>query len=401
MVFDIMSKIWRNLDMMYKRVLSTIISSHAYSILLLGPRQTGKSTLLRNMKPDLEINFADEKVFLQFSSDPDRLRGLLRLSKAQIIFIDEVQRLPSLLNTIQALIDQDRKKYRFLLSGSSARKLKRGHANLLPGRLVTYSLGGLHLLETGNDRPLKELMSYGCLPGIVTEPEVKMKRAVLTSYAGTYLKEEVQAEALTKNIEGFSRFLFTVAAKNGEFLDYTKLASQAAITQKTASRFFEILEDTLIVRRLHAFSKSPQRRLIQHPKFYFFDTGVLNGLLNNFTPSLDRIGGLFETLVFNQLADLVASAGATARFSTYRTDKGAEIDLLLETEKGAYAIEIKASQNVGTADLRALRNFSKDHKEFRPIIVYLGEVSLEKEGISILPLLELLKTVDKNLDTSA
>lgn len=110
----------------------------------------------------------------------------------------------------------------------------------------------------------------------------------MSSYATTYLKQEVQAEALTKNIEGFSRLLFTVTAKNGEFLDYSKLASQSAITQKTASRFFEILEDTLIVRRLYAFASSGQRRLIQHPKFYFFDVGVLNGLLNNFTPSLGR-----------------------------------------------------------------------------------------------------------------
>ena len=383
--------------MMYKRLLSTTLTSHAYSILLLGPRQTGKSTLLQNLQPDLEINFSDEKVFLEFSSDPDRLRGILQVSKPKTIFIDEVQRLPSLLNTIQALIDKDKKKYRFFLSGSSARKLKRGQANLLPGRIVTYSLGPLHLLETNNDRSLTEIMSYGCLPGIVTEIDKKMKKAILTSYAGTYLKEEVQAEALTKNIEGFSRFLFIAAAKNGEFLDYSKLASQASISQKTASRFFEILEDTLIVRRLHAFASSPQRRLIQHPKFYFFDVGVLNGLLNNFTPSLDRIGALFETLVFNQLADLVSSTGGTANFSTYRTANGAEIDLLLETEKSSFAIEIKASQNVGSTDLRTLRQFSIEFKKFRPLVAYLGDKSMEKEGIAILPLFELLKLVAKSL----
>ena len=396
--FDIMSKIWCILDMMYKRMLSPVISSHNYSILLLGPRQTGKSTFLRNMRPDLELNFADEKIFLEFSSDPERLRAMLQAKKPRTIFIDEVQRLPSVLNTIQALIDQDKKKYRFLLSGSSARKLKRGQANLLPGRIITYSLGPLNLLETGNDRPLRELMSYGCLPGIVTEPNAKLKKAVLTSYAGTYLKEEIQAEALTKNIEGFSRFLLTAAAKNGEFLDYSKLASQSAISQKTASRFFEILEDTLIVRRLHSFASSDQRRLIKHPKFYFFDVGVLNGLLNNFTPSLDRIGGLFETLVVNQLADLVNSAGATARFSTYRTDRGAEIDLILETDNGSFAIEIKASQNVGLTDLRYLRQFSLEHKKIRPLVAFLGDTALEKEGIAILPLPDVLNVVAESLE---
>jgi predicted AAA+ superfamily ATPase len=378
-------------------MLSSVISSHDYSVLLLGPRQTGKSTLLRNMQPDLEINFADEKTFLEFSSDPNRLRGILQHKKPRTVFIDEVQRLPSLLNTIQALIDQDRKKTRFFLSGSSARKLKRGQANLLPGRIIIYSLGPLSILEVDNDRPLRELMSCGCLPGIVTESNVKLKKAILTSYAGTYLKEEIQAEALTKNIEGFSRFLFTVAAKNGEFLDYSKLASQSGISQKTATRFFEILEDTLIVRRLHSFAGSDLRRLIRHPKFYFFDVGVLNGLLNNFTPSLDRIGGLFETLVVNQLADLVSSVGATARFSSYRTDKGAEIDLILETDKANYAIEIKASRNVGPSDIRTLRRFSNEHKKIQPIVIYLGDSALEKDGVPILPLPDGLKAIAKGL----
>ncbi len=263
---------------------------------------------------------------------------------------------------------------------------------------MTYSLGGIHLLEGESDRSLNELMSYGCLPGIMTEPNNKMKRAVLTSYAGTYLREEVQAEALTKNIEGFSRFLFMAAAKNGEFVDFSKLASQASISQKTASRFFEILEDTLIIRKLHAFASSPQRRLIRHPKFYFFDIGALNGLLNNFTPSLDRVGSLFETLVFNQLADLAQSKGAAVRFSTYRTDKGAEIDLILETENGGFAIEVKASQNVGPTDLKTLRKFAAEHKKIQPLVAYLGNTALEKEGIAILPLLDLMKTVAKSLD---
>jgi len=378
-------------------MLSSEISSHDYSLLLLGPRQTGKSTLLRSMQPDLEINFADEKTFLEFSSDPNRLRGILQFKKPRTVFIDEVQRLPSLLNTIQALIDQDTKRYRFFLSGSSARKLKRGQANLLPGRVITYSLGTLSILEINDDHSLKEMMSYGCLPGIVTEPNVKLKKAVLTSYAGTYLREEIQAEALTKNIEGFSRFLFTVAAKNGQFLDYSKLASQSGISQKTGTRFFEILEDTLIVRRLHSFAVSDLRRLIKHPKFYFFDVGVLNGLLNNFTPSLDRIGGLFETLVFNQLADLISSIGATARFSTYRTDKGAEIDLILETDNKNYAIEIKGSRNVGPSDIRTLRRFCNEHKKMQPIVIYLGDTGLEKEGVSILPLLDFLKIVASDL----
>ncbi len=391
---DFVSKIGRNLDTMVKRFLKDAIESHSRSILLLGPRQTGKSTLLKQLTPNLEINLADERVFLDYSSDPDRLRAKLESTfQGGSVFIDEVQRLPSLMNTVQVFIDQDKDKYRFLLSGSSARKLRRGHANLLPGRVISYFIGGLHLLEFGTDLPMKDLLAYGCLPGIMTEPLPRIKRSLLSSYAATYLKEEIQAEALTKNIEAFSRFLFVAAAANGSFLDYQKLASVAGITQKTTSRFFDVLEDTLIVRRLYAYSESEIRRLVRHPKFYFFDNGVLNGLLNNFTPSLDRIGMLFETLVFNQVADLLSSLGVVARFSTFRTEKGAEIDFLLETESQAYAIEVKASRNVGLSDLRTLKAFYSEHPQFQPIVIFMGEDALRKNGVSIYPLEKALRKI--------
>jgi uncharacterized protein len=391
------SKNGYNLDTMYRRSLLDLISSHDYSLMLLGPRQTGKSTLLHRMKPDLEINLAEESTFLEFSSDPGRLEGILKATNLKTVFIDEIQRLPSLLNTIQGLIDENRrqtkKKLRFFLSGSSARKLRRGNANLLPGRLLSYFLGPLHLLEMGDDIHLDSLMSYGALPGVVTESNSKIKKALLTSYAGTYLKEEVQAEALTKNIEGFSRFLFVMAAKNGEFIDYAKLGSQASITQKTATRFFEILEDTLIIQRLPAFANSDFKRLVQHPKFYFFDVGVLNGLLNNFRPSGDRIGMLFETLVFNQITSLVSSLGETARLSTYRTNKGVEIDFVLEVENQVFAIEVKASKNIGAEDLRGLHSFVQFHEKAKPFVVYLGDRVFEKNGILILPLKKALEKI--------
>jgi predicted AAA+ superfamily ATPase len=386
---------------MYNRSLTQFIRSHEYSILLLGPRQTGKSTLLRSLDVDLEINLADENTFLTFSSDPDRLRSLLQAlpskKTAHTILIDEVQRIPSLLNTIQVLIDEKKNRYRFLLSGSSARKLRRGNANLLPGRVLSYSLGPLHVLETLDDRPVQELLRFGSLPGVVTEPNIQLKKTILTSYAATYLKEEIQAEALTKNIEGFSRFLFVAAAKNGEFLDYGKLGTQASISQKTASRFFEILEDTLIVRRLEAFAKTPQRRLIRHPKYYFFDVGVLNGLLGNFTASNDRIGNLFETLVFNQLSSLMDSRGITARFSSYRTTHGAEIDLILQCEESDFAIEVKASKNIGPGDLKALRAFQSEYPKFKSMIIYLGDHVLERDGIKIMSLFDALKWIRKEL----
>jgi predicted AAA+ superfamily ATPase len=397
-----MSKNGYNLDTMYSRYLAQEIASNHYSCLLLGPRQTGKSTLLHQMKPDLEINFADEATFLEFSSNPARLEEVLSPGNIKTVFIDEVQRLPNLLNTIQKIIDQTRRaprrKLRFFLSGSSARKLRRGQANLLPGRILSYFLGPLHLLETGGDVSIDALLSYGALPGVVTEPQEKMKKALLTSYAGTYLKEEIQAEALTKNIEGFSRFLFVMAAKNGQFVDFSKLGSQASINQKTASRFFEIMEDTLVVKRLPAFSGSDLKRLVQHPKFYFFDVGVLNGLLNNFRPSLDRIGMLFENLVFSQITSLLDSLAQTYRISTYRTNKNAEVDFILELENQMFAIEVKASKNIGEEDFRGLKSFRLFQPQAKPWIIYLGTREFEKNDVLVLPLRSALERLKKRFD---
>lgn len=387
-----MSKMHYNLDMMYKRTIKDLILETKSSILLIGPRQTGKSTLMRDLKPDLIINLAEEKTFLNFASRPDLLEEIISQEKSKTVFIDEIQRIPSLLNTIQAIIDANPKKIRFFLTGSSARKLKRGSANLLPGRVIALQMTPLSLEEINYNYSIDSLLSYGLLPGIFIEENFKEKSLLLSSYGATYLKEEVQAEALTKNIEGFSRFLFAVAAKNGEFLDFTKLGSQSNITQKTASRFFEILEDSLIVFRLNAYAKSSFRRLVQHPKFYFFDTGVLNSLLGGYKVTADRKGMLFETLVMNLIRNLLTSKSIPFEMSTYRTSTGAEVDLILNTEDSEWAIEIKASQNIGTNDLNGLKSFAEISKN-KPnkMIIYLGNLSRKIEDVSILPLNQAMK----------
>ena len=313
---DNMSILRRNIDMIYNRLLIDKLKKSTKSVLLLGPRQTGKSTLIKSLTPDLAFNFASEKTFLEFSSQPDLLEKILKSEKPKTVFIDEVQRIPTLLNTIQAILDDGPQRPRFYLTGSSARKLKRGQANLLPGRMISFNLGPLVDQECQDDLTLAHVLAFGSMPGILTEKEVRAKKEILRSYAGTYLKEEVQAEALTRNIEGFSRFLMVAASKSGEFLDFAKLGSQASISQKTSSRFFEILEDTLIVTRLQPFAKSETRRLIQHPKFYFFDVGVLNGLLGNFTVSEDRKGLLFEHFIVNQILTLNQILGGGCRIST-------------------------------------------------------------------------------------
>jgi len=360
---------------MISRTLTSALSRSKKHILLLGPRQTGKSTLVSNLGPDLTINLAHEPTYLDFLRNPKELEERLAASpSARTVFIDEVQRLPSLLNTIQSLVDRPQNPCRFLLTGSSARKLRRGHANLLPGRVHTYTLGPLVSLELGAAATLSKALSLGTLPGVWTDPDQDSAQKTLRSYAGTYLKEEIQAEGLARNLEGFARFLNIAAAASGQFLDLSKLASSAQVPRQSAVRFFEILEDCLIVIRVDAFAKSEHRRLIQHPRFYFFDVGVLNGLLGNFQVSADRRGSLFEHWVVTQLIHTAQALDVEVRWSSYRTEGGGEVDLILERGHEVCAIEVKSSTQIGSNDLRGLRSFGDYYKKHhRQIVLYAGD----------------------------
>ncbi len=374
------------------RQLAPLLARSKKNILLLGPRQTGKSTLMTRLQPDLSINLARESTYLEFASNPSELEERLLKLQSGTVLIDEIQRLPSLLNTVQAIIDEKKTLFRFLLTGSSARKLKRGKANLLPGRVHVFHLGPLNCQELKFKLDLKSALAFGTLPGIVTEDNNEDKILTLKSYAAIYLKEEIQAEALTKNIEGFSRFLHIAAIQAARFLDLSKLASQAMVPRQSAVRYFEILEDTLIVKRCEAFSKSMRKRLIQHPRYFFFDVGVLNGLLGNFTVSPDRIGTLFEHFIFNQVLELATSNQEDIRLSSYRTEHGAEVDFILERRHTVTAIEIKASKNVSANDLSGLKNFRQFFgKASRCVVLYLGDQAKMIEDIEILPWMDFLK----------
>lgn len=368
------------------RLLHQEIFESPKSILLLGPRQTGKSTLIKSLKPDITIDLANETEFLKFSSNADELIQRLSTGLYRTVFVDEVQRLPGLLNTIQSIIDNDADKYKFFLTGSSARKLKRGKANLLPGRIFSYRLGPLSVQELNYQMETNRALETGTLPGIYSEDRFKYRSKILRSYASTYLKEEIQAEALTRNLEGFSRFLYAVSAFSGHFLDLTKLSSESQIPRQSAIRYFEILEDTLVVNRCPTFAKIERKRLVKHPKYYFFDTGVLNGLLSNFTMSPDRLGVFFEHLIFNQIVASAYAKDIDIRISTYRTSNGAEVDFIVEKEGDLFAIEVKHSSNVGPSDLRGLKNFRKYYdKPHHAFILYLGNTSRVVDNISILP----------------
>ncbi len=368
------------------RLLSKELEESPKSLLLLGPRQTGKSTLIRSLRPDLAINLADEAEFLSFARNPNELTQRLAAGSYRTVLIDEVQRLPGILNTIQCILDEAPSRYKFYLTGSSARKLRRGNANLLPGRIFSYRLGPLVCSELNYRMCLREALETGTLPGIYSEENRKFRIKTLRSYSSTYLKEEIQSEALTKNIEGFSRFLFLAANWSGHFLDVAKLSSAAQVTRKAANRFFEILEDTLVVNRCPSFSKVERKRLVKHPKFYFFDTGVLNALLSNFTVSSDRTGLIFEHLIFNQLVNGGYARDIDMNLSTFRTSHGAEVDFIVEKENELFAVEVKHSRNIGRSDLKGLQRFSKAYaKPHRQLLLYAGSQTKAIDGVAIYP----------------
>ncbi len=384
---------------MITRLLANTLQRANKSVLLLGPRQTGKSTLVAGLRPDLSINLAHEPTFLEFARNPSeleqRLAALKRKTTKTVVFIDEVQRLPSVLNTIQSILDTPSNPYKFLLTGSSARKLRRGNANLFPGRGFTYQIGPIVSGELGYRLDTRAAISTGCLPGILSDPDVKSRRKTLRSYAATYLKEEVQAENLSRNLEGFARFLQVTAAWAGQFLDLSKMAIGAQIARQSAVRYFEVLEDCLLVHRSEAFAKSPHRRLIQHPRFFFFDVGVLNGLVGNFEPSADRIGALFEHLLFTQIYYSALAHDRDIRISTFRTEHGAEVDFIVECEGQIWAVEAQASQNVGRWDLRGLERFA-DYvgRKHSALLLYLGQTRRRLGTVDVMPWQEGLREMN-------
>lgn len=317
-------------------------------MLVLGPRQTGKSTLLKRLLPDLTINLALEGTYLEFSAHAAELESRVRAVNPRTVFIDEVQRLPSLLNTAQAIIDDSKSAgspIRFFFTGSSARKLKRGKANLLPGRVIVYELGPLISAELDRDIDIKRALRVGLLPEPYLSADEEDTQNLLRAYAGTYLKEEIQAEALTQNLSGFSRFLYSVAECSGQYLDFSKLAQRSKLPRTSTVRFFEMLEDTLIASRVSPYPYARAADLVKHPRYFFFDNGVLNGLFGNFVASPDRAGMLFEHIVFNQLRVSARAHGVDCEIHNFRTRGGLELDFIV-TMKGrstkTWAIEVKS-----------------------------------------------------------
>ncbi len=360
---------------MIPRLITPRLEASPKSVLLLGARQVGKSTLTRALSPDVVINLADEERFLAFAKDPARLRRELNvLDKPSLVVIDEVQRVPSILNTLQALMDGGT-HHRFILTGSSARKLKRGQANLLPGRILLQYLDPLSIWELGDAFQLERALQVGTLPGIYLD-EVS-GADVLDSYATIYLREEVQAEAVVREVGTYARFLDIAAASSGEWINYSKLASDSEISKETIRRFFQILEDTLLAFRISPFQiRRSSRRVSQRDRMLFFDIGVRNALLGLHRHPLPPTeqGKLFEHWFILQCIYFIRARQLPWHCFAYRTDAGAEVDLVIDTRRSLIAIECKLGRSVGSAQLSGLRSFADvAHRPLRSFVVFCGD----------------------------
>jgi predicted AAA+ superfamily ATPase len=365
------------------------------SVLLLGPRQVGKSTLLSSLKPDITINLASPAVFRDYVSRPERLESELRGAgaKTRTVFIDEVQRVPALLDAVQVLLDEAPRKLRFLLSGSSARKLRRGHANLLPGRIHVHHLHPLLACELGPRFDLDRVLAHGTLPGIYAETETRVRAADLRAYADVYLREEIQAEALVRDVGGYSRLLELVAASSGRIINLRALSTQSGVSYETARRYMSVLEDTLVAFTVPAWSGSDRATLLAHPKIYLFDLGVRNALLLRplNRPAPDEIGLLLEHLVAYEIHRRQGTLWPEARLFHYRTRHRVEVDFVLQVGGDLWGIEVKAARDISSRDCAALDSLAESVRGVsRRIIIFLGPRRQALKRVEAIPLLEFL-----------
>ena len=381
---------------MFKRILADTLRNGTRSILLLGPRQVGKSTLLQSLRPDLSVNLASPLAFREYATYPERLEQELRAAGPEVrtVFLDEVQRVPELLDVVQVLVDEQPGRFRFLLSGSSARKLRRGRANLLPGRIHVHYLHPLLACELGSAFDIDRVLAHGTLPGIYAEEYSNPREADLRSYADSYLREEVQAEALVRNIGGYGRLLELIAAASGRILNLNALCRDAGLSYETARRYVEVLEDTLLAFRIPAWTGSDRSELVRHPRIFLFDLGVRNALLRRplDRPLSDERGFLLEHLVAFELYRRIGGVLPRSALFFYRTRHGAEIDFILEVDGQLWAIEVKSGRRVDRRDLRALKSFQGGRKTVeRRTVVFLGPRRQRIDEVEIIPLEEFLE----------
>ncbi len=380
---------------------SRFLKAPEQSFFLFGPRGTGKSTWARaQFKGALRIDLLEPDQFRAYSARPERVRELLESQALPgWVIIDEVQKVPALLSVVHALIEEKR-GWRFVMTGSSARKLKRAGVDLLAGRALMKTLHPFMAAELEKGFKLEEALKSGLLPLVLN---AEHPDDILKAYAALYLKEEVQMEGLVRNVGNFSRFLEAISFSHGSVLNISNVARDCEVQRKVVEGYVEILEDLLLSFRIPAFSKRAKRAIVTHPKFYYFDAGVFRSLRPQ--GPLDRPqetdGQCLEGLLAQHLRAWAAYRGDKSKLFFWRTHSGSEVDFVVYGEDGFWAIEVKNTGKVKDEDLKPLRVFLEEYPEARAIFLYRGKERLKRNGILCMPCEDFLRDLHPGKTISA
>ncbi len=369
------------------------------SFFLFGPRGVGKTSWVRSLFPEaIYIDLLREATYQELLRHPERFAARLATepSAGHHVVVDEIQRLPQLLNEIHRLIEE--KPWRFVLTGSSARKLRRHGVNLLAGRARTRSMHALTAEELGADFVVTKSLQRGHLPTAYTVDDYE---DYLRGYVGTYLREEVQQEALVRNVGQFGNFLTIAAYSQASVLNVQNVARECGVDRKTADNYFTILEDLLLAVRLPVFHRRAKRKMITHSKFYFFDAGVFRTLRQR--GPLDVVeeieGAALETLVLQELRAINDNHALGYDIGFWRTAHGQEVDFVLYGPQGFWGIEVKRSALVRPHDLKPLKAFLAEYPEAVGVCVYTGTERYVVDGIRVEPVQDLLPLLAQLLST--
>jgi predicted AAA+ superfamily ATPase len=359
------------------------------SFFLFGPRGTGKSTWLRHELPDaVFVDLLKPEVYRELQARPERLREMAKGStRNRTVVVDEVQRVPELLSVVHEVLEQPEAP-QFVLTGSSARKLRRGGVDLLAGRALLRTLHPFMAAELAEFR-LDEALRFGLLPLVVADEDPE---DTLRGYAALYLEQEVQLEGWARNIGNFARFLESISLSHGAVLNISNVARECQIERKTAAGYVEVIEDLLLGFRLPIFTRRAKRRTAAHPKFYLFDAGVFRTLRPK-GPVDGREGfegAALEGLVAQHLRAWIAYGNRDAKLYYWRTRSGVEVDFVVYGAAGFWAVEIKNTTRVRPEDLGGLKSFATDYPECEPLLLYRGRERLMIDAIQCLPVEDFL-----------
>jgi predicted AAA+ superfamily ATPase len=376
-------------------LISRFFDDPARSFFLFGPRGTGKSTLMQRRYPGaIWIDLLNPKVLRQFLAYPELLQEKVAGSDQKIIVIDEVQKAPSLLSVVHALIEQ-KKGYQFILTGSSARKLKRSSADLLGGRALRRVLHPFMAAELGANFSLTKALQDGLLPLLFADQN---PTDTLEAYVSLYLHEEIQAEGLVRNLEGFTRFLQTISFSHASLLNISNIARECEVKRKTVENYIEILEELLLAFQLTNFTKRAKRALSVQPKFYLFDVGVYRVLRPRGPLDIGHEidGAALEGLVAQHLRAWNDYSKVKNSIHFWRTRSGVEVDFIIYGPDELWAIEVKSSDRVDFKDTQALEAFLEDYPMAKTLLLYCGSETIKKKNVLCVPCDLFLKQLRPN-----